>query len=314
MRHKPSKPPQRLKQSKACPECGSKRLITDYETGERVCIDCGFVVAEKMAAREPEWRAFTKEQREKRRRVGTPSTFTIHDKGLSTTIDIRNRDASGRKLSPKRRAQVYRMRKWQRRVRVSNTRERNLSLALASMSKLCANISVPKPILETASIIYIKALKKQLIRGRSVQGVAAASVYLACRKCGIMRTLDEVADSAGLNRKKMGRCYRFIVKELREFIPIPPPSHYISRLSNHLGLTGNAEITALQILRSAKKRHLISGKTPMGLAAAAMYIASIIVSDRRTQREVAKEAGVTEVTIRNRSKDILNSLDITVKL
>jgi transcription initiation factor TFIIB len=314
MRRETSRPSLRLRQSKTCPECGSERLITDYETGERVCMDCGFVVAEKIAAREPEWRAFNKEQREKRRRVGMPSTFTIHDKGLSTTIDVRNRDAAGRKLSTKQRAQVYRMRKWQRRVRVSNSRERNLSMALASMSKLCANISVPQPILETASIIYIKALKKQLIRGRSVEGVAAASVYLACRKCGVMRTLDEVTDSAGLDRKKMGRCYRFIVKELREFIPVPPPSHYISRLSNHLGLAGNAEIIAQHILHAAKKMHLISGKTPMGLAAAAMYIASIIVSDRRTQREVAAEAGITEVTIRNRSKDILNSLDITVKL
>ena len=314
MRRENPRPSLRLRQSKTCPECGSARLITDYETAERVCVDCGFVVAEKIVDKGPEWRAFTQEQRDKRRRVGTPSTFTIHDKGLSTMIDRQNRDAYGRTLSSEKRAQINRMRKWQRRVRVSNARERNLSIALSIMAKICSNISLPKPILETASIIYVKAFKNQLIRGRSIRGIAAASIYLACRKCGIMRTFDEVAQSSGLDRKKVGRCYRFIVKELREFIPASSPSHYISRLSNHLGLAGKAEIIALSILRASKKMHLISGKTPIGLAAAATYMASIMVSDRRTQREIAEEAGITEVTIRNRYKEILKNIDITVKL
>jgi transcription initiation factor TFIIB len=303
-----------LRQSKTCLECGSERLITDYETAERVCIDCGFVVSEKIADKGPEWRAFTKEQREKRRRVGAPSTFTIHDKGLSTTIDTRNRDAQGRKLSQEQRAQIYRMRKWQRRIRVSDAKERNLSIALSFMSRLCSNISLPRPILETASIIYLKALKKQLIRGRSIRGVAAASVYMACRKCGVVRTLNEVSQSAGLKIMKVGRCYRFIVKELEEFVPLSNLSRYVARLSNHLGLVGNAEAIALDILRVAKKIHLTSGKAPLGMAAAATYIASIVVSDRRTQREVAEVSGVTEVTIRNRYKDLVEKLDITVKL
>jgi len=303
-----------LRQSKTCPECGSDRLITDYEIAEKVCRDCGFVVAEKMADKGPEWRAFTKEQRDKRRRVGAPSTFTIHDKGLSTTIDTRNRDAQGRKLSLEQRAQIYRLRKWQRRVRVSDSKERNLSIALSFMSKLCSNISLPKTILETASIIYLKALKKQLIRGRSIRGLAAASVYIACRKCGIVRTLNEVSKSSGLGIMNVSRCYRFMVKELEEFVPLSNLSRYVARLSNHLGLVGNAEAIALHILHAAKKKHLISGKAPLGIAAAATYIASIMVSDRRTQREVAEVAGVTEVTIRNRYKDFMENLDISVKL
>ena len=303
-----------LRQSKTCPECGSDRLITDYEIAEKVCRDCGFVVAEKMADKGPEWRAFTTEQRDKRRRVGAPSTFTIHDKGLSTTIDTRNRDAQGRKLSLEQRAQIYRLRKWQRRVRVSDSKERNLSIALSFMSKLCSNISLPKTILETASIIYLKALKKQLIRGRSIRGLAAASVYIACRKCGIVRTLNEVSKSSGLGIMNVSRCYRFMVKELEEFVPLSNLSRYVARLSNHLGLVGNAEAIALHILHAAKKKHLTSGKAPLGIAAAATYIASIMVSDRRTQREVAEVAGVTEVTIRNRYKDFMENLDISVKL
>jgi len=286
----------------------------DYESAERVCRDCGFVVAEKIADKGPEWRAFTKEQRDKRQRVGAPSTFTIHDKGLSTTIDMRNRDAQGKKLSQEKRAQIYRLRRWQRRIRVSDARERNLSTALAFMSKLCSNISLPKPILETASIIYLKAVKKQLIRGRSIRGIAAASVYMACRKCGIVRTLNEVAQFSGVKILNVGRCYRFMVRELKEFVPLSTLSRYVARLSNHLGLVGNTEIIALDILRVAKKTHLTSGKAPLSMAAAATYIASIVVSDRKTQREVAEVAGITEVTIRNRYKDLMEKLEITVKL
>lgn len=297
-----------------CPECSSKRLIKDYATAEVVCMDCGFVVDDRIADSGPEWRAFDMEQMAKRRRVGMPSTFTIHDKGLSTTIDWRNKDAYGKSLSSERRAQLYRLRKWQRRTRVLDYAERNLALALSNLSKICASINLPKIILETASVIYRKALKERLIRGRSIQGISAASVYMACRKCGIARTLDEVAYASGINRKKVGKCYRFMLKKLDETILPLSPSHYISRLVNHLELTGGAEIIALSILRTAKKQRLTSGRAPLGIASAATYISSILVNDYRTQREVAETANVTEVTIRNRYKELMEKLEIIVKL
>jgi transcription initiation factor TFIIB len=277
-------------------------------------MDCGFVVDEKIASTGPEWRAFDAEQREKRTRVGTPMTFTIHDKGLSTTIGWRNRDIYGKNVSSSQRAQVYRLRKWQRRVRVSDAIERNLAFALSELSKMSSALNLPKNILETASIIYRRAVKKRLIRGRSIQGVTAAAIYMACRQCGVARTLDEIAHFSVINKKEIGRSYRFMVKELETFVPPSSPAYYISRFSNKLGLAGKAETIALRILDTAKKMRLTSGRGPLGIAAAATYIASALADDRRTQREIAEQANVTEVTIRNRYKELIENLEITIKL
>jgi transcription initiation factor TFIIB len=297
-----------------CPECGSDRLLMDYNVAEMVCKSCGLVISDEVTDKGPEWRAFNKEQADKRRRVGDPVTFTMHDKGLSTTIDYRNKDAHGRTVPVDRRAQLYRMRKWQRRSRVSDSLERNLAIALSTMSKTCSTLRLPKSILETASIIYRKALERRLIRGRSIQGVAAASIYMACRKCTVARTLDEIAYVMGIDKKVVGRCYRFMVKELREDVPLSSPAYYVSRLANHLGITGHAETIAINLLNTAKQEMLTHGKAPIGIAAAAMYIASITVNDPRTQREIAEVVGITEVTIRNRYKDLVKNLDILISV
>jgi len=291
-----------------CPECGSIRLMRDYEYAEIVCMDCGYVIAAKLADRGPEWRAFDDEQRAKRTRVGAPVTFTIHDKGLSTMIDWHDRDVFGKKLSPGQKAQVYRLRKWQRRIRVSDATERNLAYALSEISKTANALNLPKNIVETASLIYRKAVKERLIRGRSIQGVTAAAVYLACRQCGIPRTLEEIAYASNVSKKEVGRSYRFLVKELDYFVPPLKPTQYITKFSNQLTMQGKVEEIAHKILKAATKLKLTSGRGPTGIAAAASYIASVLMGERKTQREIAEIAQVTEVTIRNRYKELAEQL------
>jgi transcription initiation factor TFIIB len=299
--------PQPLK-IRQCPECGSTRLMRDYECAEIVCMGCGYVIAAKLTDRGPEWRAFDDEQRAKRARVGAPLTFTIHDKGLSTMIDWHDRDIYGKRLSPGQKAQIYRLRKWQRRIRVSDATERNLAFALSEISKIANNLSLPKNILETASIIYRKAVKERLIRGRSIQGVTAAAVYVACRQCGLARTLEEIAQASNINKKEVGRSYRFLVKELDYFIPPLKPSQYVTKFSNQLTMQGKVEEIAHKILVTAKDLRLTSGRGPTGIAAAASYIASVLTGERKTQREIAEIAQVTEVTIRNRYKELVERL------
>jgi len=291
-----------------CPECGSTRLMRDYECAEIVCMDCGFVVAAKIADRGPEWRAFDDEQRTKRTRVGAPLTYTIHDKGLSTMIDWHDRDIYGKSLSPGQKAQVYRLRKWQRRIRVSDATERNLAFALSEITKIANNLNLPKNILETASVIYRKAVKERLIRGRSIQGVTAAAIYLACRQCGLARTLEEIAQASSVNKKEVGRSYRFLIKELDYSIPPLKPGQYITKFSNQLTMQGKVEEIAHKILGAAKELKLTSGRGPTGIAAAASYIASVLTGERKTQREIAEIAQVTEVTIRNRYKELVDRL------
>jgi transcription initiation factor TFIIB len=288
--------------------------MRDYESAEIVCMNCGIVVAAKLADRGPEWRAFDDEQRAKRARVGAPLTYTIHDKGLSTMIDWHDRDIYGKRLSPGQKAQIYRLRKWQRRIRVSDATERNLAFALSEISKISNTLNLPKNILETASVIYRKAVKEHLIRGRSIQGVTSAAIYVACRQCGLARTLEEIAQASNINKKEVGRSYRFLIKELNYFIPPLKPSQYITKFSNQLTMQGKVEEIAHKILSTARDLKLTSGRGPTGIAAAASYIASVLTGERKTQREIAEIAQVTEVTIRNRYKELVDRLMFEITL
>jgi transcription initiation factor TFIIB len=297
-----------------CPECGGARLMRDYQSAEVACMDCGYVIDMKITDPGPEWRAFNGEQREKRVRTGAPATFTIHDKGLSTMIDWHDRDVHGKGFSTGQKAQIYRLRKWQRRIRVSDAMERNLAFALSEITKISNNLSLPKSIFETASLIYRKAVKKRLIRGRSIQGISAASVYIACRQCGLARSLEEISVASNIGKREVGRSYRFLVRELNYFVPPLKASQYVSKFSNQLTMQGNVEEIANKILVTATEIKLTSGRGPSGIAAAATYIASLVVGERKTQREIAEIAKVTEVTIRNRYKELVKHLLFIINL
>ena len=297
-----------------CPECGSPRIIRDYKRGELVCQDCGYVIEERYIDAGPEWRAFDSEQKEKRSRVGAPITYTIHDKGLSTIIDWNNKDYYGTAISIRTRAQLFRLRKWQRRIRISNATERNLAFALSELDRMASALGLPKSVRETAAVIYRKAIEKNLIRGRSIEGVVAAALYAACRQAGVPRTLDEIAQYSRVDRKEIGRTYRFIARELGLKLMPTSPADYVPRFCAALGLSGEVQRKAIEIIKKAEERELTSGRGPTGVAAAAIYIASILCGERRTQREVAEVAGVTEVTIRNRYKELAEKLGIEIIL
>ncbi len=297
-----------------CPECGSRHLAQDYDRGELVCQDCGLVVDNQYIDEGPEWRAFDMKQEEKRARTGAPMTQMVHDKGLSTGIDSSNKDSYGRSIPSKKKAQIYRLRKWQRRIRVSDATERNLAYALTEMDRMASTMGLPKNIRETAAVIYRKAVKKNLIRGRSINSVVAASLYAACRKAGVPRTLDEIAEATSSDRKEIGRTYRFLSRELVLKLKPTKPQEYLSRFCSELDLSGKVQKMAKDIIDKAEDKELISGKGPTGLAAAAIYIASINGNERRTQREVADVAAVTEVTVRNRYKELVEKLDIDIEV
>ncbi|MHA1792953.1 MAG: transcription initiation factor IIB [Promethearchaeota archaeon] len=300
------------KKKEICKECGLGFYILDDVRGEKVCSHCGLVIKSKIIDPGPEWRAFDADQKKKRTRVGAPLTYTIHDKGLSTIIDFRDRDIFGRKISPAIKARVYRLRKWQRRIRVSDAMERNLTFALSELDRMASALSLPKNLRETSSKIYRNAVKNHLIRGRSIEGVAAASIYAGCRLCKIPRTLQEIAEVARVDKKEIGRCYRFISHKLSLNAGPTSPVEYISRFASGLNLSGKCQAKARQILQVASRKGLTSGRGPTGVAAAALYLASVIEKERRTQRDIAKVAQVTEVTVRNRFKELITKLHIDI--
>ena len=297
-----------------CPECSNEKLIQDYERGEVVCGSCGFVVEENKFDSGPEWRAFDSEQREKRARGGAPIKFTRPNKGLVTEIDQYNRDIRGVKISSKKQAQFYRMRKWHKRASVSTSMERNLAIALSELSRIASYLGLSESLQESAALLYRKTVEKGLIRGRLIESVVAAIVYATCRDYGIPRTLDEIADIAGVEKKEIGRTYRFVMHELGMKVPLTDPREYIARFVAALKLSGKVQELAVKLLQKAISKGLVSGRGPTGVAAAAVYIASAMVGERRTQKEVAEVAGVTEVTIRNRYRELKDELGLKVDL
>jgi len=303
---------QKIEEIVQCPECGSNHLSKDYSRAELVCRNCGLVLDENMIDQGPEWRAFDSEQREKRARTGAPMSYTIHDKGLSTMIGWKNRDSYGKAIPTRNRAQIYRLRKWARRIRISNATERSLAIAFSELDRMASGMGLPRTVRETAAMIYRKAALKKLVRGRSIEGVITAALYAACRQCHVPRTLDEISNAAHISRKEIGRTYRYISRELGLKLLPTSPEDYISRFCSELKLSGDVRAKTVKILQEAARRELTSGRGPTGMAAASLYIASVLCGERKTQREVADVAGVTEVTIRNRYKEITQKLDISV--
>ena len=260
----------------------------------------------------PEWRAFDHEQRDKRTRVGAPITYTIHDKGLSTMIDWRNKDIYGRDIPARNRAQWYRLRKWQRKIRISGATERNLAFALSELDREANKLNVPRSVREDASKVYRDAVHAKMVRGRSMEGVIAASLYIACRRCDLPRTLDEISEVSRVTKKEVGRTYRFLTRELGIKMLPPSPASYIPRFTSELDLSNKVEAEAINII-SQLSGNLTSGKGPAGIAAAALYIATVILGEKKNQKEIAAVSVVTEVTIRNRYKEISEALTIKLK-
>lgn len=293
-----------------CPECGSADLVYDYDAGEKLCRSCGLVIQDAAIDTGPEWRAFTREEQESRSRVGMPTSYSFDDKGLSTSIGPVDRDALGRKLPISTRLKMWRLRKWQYRSRYHSSIQRNLALAMTELDRLTDKVSVPAALKEKAAVIYRKALDKNLVQGRSIAAIVAASLYAACRINGTPRSLRQISKASLVNKKDVARCYRLLLRELDIIMPVPDPLIFLPKIANNADVSGQARGLAVKILQEAKEKHALTGKDPIGVAAAALYIGCMQSGDKKTQKHIADAAGVTEVTVRNRYKAMRKQLDL----
>jgi transcription initiation factor TFIIB len=296
------KPSRKLK----CPECGSKYFREDQRRGETVCVKCGLVLEESRIDASAEWRAFDNEQISKRTRAGAPLTHTKHDKGLTTEIGRGRGELF--KVTPIKRAQYYRLTKWQKRL--VESKDRNLSFALSELQRLISFLGLPRSVHEEVARKYEQAVDRGLVRGRSMESVIAALLYTICREMTTPRTLEEIAEASGVEKREIGRTYRYIARQLGMRILPAMPKDYVPRFASMLGLSDKAQAKALRFLEQAKSLEATSGKGPTGVAAASLYIAAVLEGEKRTQREIADAIGVTEVTIRNRFKEMVLKLGL----
>ncbi|QDX41245.1 transcription initiation factor IIB family protein [Salarchaeum sp. JOR-1] len=289
-----------------CPECGGS-LAVDEGRGETVCTDCGLVVEEDEIDRGPEWRAFDAAEKDEKSRVGAPTTNMMHDKGLSTNIGWQDKDAYGNSLSSNQRQKMQRLRKWNERFRTRDSKERNLKQALGEIERMSSALGLPKPVRETASVIYRRALDEDLLPGRSIEGVATSALYAAARQANTPRSLDEVSNVSRVDKDEIARTYRYVVRELGLEVAPADPASYVPRFVSDLDLSDEVERQARDLLSNAQDEGITSGKSPVGLAAAAVYAASLLVNERVTQNQVSEVANISEVTIRNRYHELLEA-------
>lgn len=294
------------KEPERCPECGG-RLIK--EENEIRCQDCGLILEEDFIDHGPEWRAFSSEEKEEKARTGPPSTVKRHDKGLSTEIGFKDR--YGKELSPNRKRLFSRLRKWHNQSKRSTGKEKSLSEGLQEISRMASQISLPESVQEIASVIYKKASDKNLITGRSIESIAAASLYIASRFYEIPRTLDEFVEVSRIDKIDIARSERHLVENLE--IPLKPvePESFLPKLKSILGFGGEVESKSVDIIEKAKEKQIVSGKSPISIAAASIYIAGRLMGEKITQDEISSASNVSEVTIRNRYKELVERLGIT---
>lgn len=292
-----------------CPECGSDKIRTDNVRGEIVCQDCGCVLRNQLVDTGAEWSAFSHEENQQKSRVGSPMTQMLHDRGLTTKIHWKDTDAHGKPLSPRKKETMKRLRTWQKRVRISKSGERNLQMALSEINRMSSALGIPEQVSEQASMLYRAVLDDNLVQGRSIEGVACGCLYITCRKRGIPRSLDEFEAIARVDRTEIARTYRCIMAEQDLEMQPVDPKQFVPRFCSDLDADAEIQRQAIDILGKADDEGLHSGKSPTGLAGAAIYIASMLCEDRLTQSEIADVAQVTEVTIRNRYQEQLAVVD-----
>ncbi|MFX0049313.1 MAG: transcription initiation factor IIB family protein [Candidatus Hermodarchaeota archaeon] len=285
--------------SNLCPECEGN-TISIQEKGEIVCRQCGLVISERIVdASHSDKRAFTKQEKERRDRTGSPISILLPDMGLSTVIDKNNIKSPDLKRAAK----------WNSRMTWD---KRNMLIATTELKRIGSNLNLPDHVKKTAIRLYIEAFKKKLLRGRSINGMVAACLYFACRERKIPRTLQEILDQTSVNAKNVRRCYRTIIRELNLKAPSTNPISLIPRFVAELSLDAETEKTTINILQSFVTKYSTSGKDPKGLCAGALYLVCKKRDKRISQKEIANIVGVTEVTLRSRYKELVNKLNINI--
>jgi transcription initiation factor TFIIB len=303
-----------------CSSCGNPP-ITDTFTGEIVCSSCGIVLKEKVETLSPEWRSFS--PADDRARGGFPSSLLIHDTGLSTYIGTAAAPApdqqSGDQENSKSGGSVYvhrasrpipvnRLRKLNAMSVSSAPISRNLKKATWEINRMCSGLGLAWQVAERSAYFYRKALQKNLIKGRSISGFVAASIYLACKERMIPRTIDEVCRAAGVDRPFATHCYKILIGEMHIEPPVTDPFRNIAKISAKAGIEERVSRRAREILSSVASHTAIMGKNPLVLAAAALYLATVEYKLDVTKTVIADAAEVSTISLRKRLADITCAL------
>ncbi|MBI1662110.1 MAG: transcription factor TFIIB [Nitrosopumilus sp.] len=278
--------------------------VTDAITGEIVCGNCGVVLFEKAIDFGPENTAQTTDEYQKNARTGQKMSLKMADMGLSTLIQAQNRDSSGKSLSGQNKRSFYRLRMWDRNSRSALTKQSYIK-AFTFLDGIRSKLGLPEHVVEKSAYLFRKVEQKGLLHGRSNQSVLCAVVYMACRITDTPRTLKDISDAAGIKKKVIQRVYRLLSANLDAVQSASySPEEFVSRISSEAGISEKTKRDARKILEFSQKKGITSGKHPMSMAAAAVYLAIQDNHEKVSQTRIAQISGISAVTIRNRVKEL----------
>jgi transcription initiation factor TFIIB len=281
------------------------------ETNKRNGIsNCGMVISDKVEdTSHLERHVFVGGQiDETRARTGAPTSLASHDMGLATIVGKDDRDASGTKIDPSISSTMQRLRTWDFRVQLNSPSDRSLRQAFMLLDILKDKLGLSDAITESTAYLYRKAQQRKFLRGRSIPAVICAATYIACRDLGVPKTMKDIAAAGNVKRKNIARIYRQLILELDYKVPNIDPVKCVVRVANKAKITEKTKRQALYIMEKVTGNEISAGKDPMGLAATVLYISCIKTGENISQKEISNVAGITEVTLRNRFKDLTTQL------
>jgi transcription initiation factor TFIIB len=291
-----------IKRKNRLVECQEHVLVNDEEHGEILCARCGRVIQDKTEDVGAEWRSF--ENQPDRGRTGDGTYLSKHDMGLATIISRTNKDVTGKPLSSAMKNTIERLRMWDNRSQAYSAGDRNLREAFTHLLSLKEKLGLSDAVVEKTAYIYRKAHEKKITRGRAIVAFLCATLYAACRETGTPRTIKEISKMSTVKTKQINKCYRILVEQFDLRMPVVDPITCVSRVANKAGVSEKTKREAVSILKEYERNATTAGKSPMVVAATAVYIATLRNNDGFTQKDIAEAANVTEVAIRNRTAAI----------
>jgi transcription initiation factor TFIIB len=294
-----------------CSTCNIKgnKMVTDLVSGEVVCSNCGTVAFDGIEENAKEWTNFNDRETDKSR-IGMPFSLAVHDMNLSTIIGKTNKDSTGQLIDAGMQATMNRLRIWDSRTLFRDSSARNFTTAFILLDKLKDKLGLTPSVVEKTAYTYRKVQEAGLIRGRTIGAVLVACLYISCRELGVSRTIDELAEASNIRRKAIAKIYREIVFHLQRKMPQVNCFQCIDKIANKIQLNERTIRHARDLMKKVLELEFSAGKDPMGFAGAVLYVSLQMDGKTIRQIDIAEAAGVTEVTIRNRAKDLKNQLHL----
>ena len=291
-----------------CNNCNASRLVSDDVNGEIACSSCGCVISEYFEDRGIEHGSLS--DGSDNRRTGAGLSLKMHDKGLSTIIGVQNKDSVGKPLSANIANTFGRLRKWDNRSQIKSSADKSLRSALQDLGTVQSKLGLSDTVIERASLFYRKASEKNLIRGRTVKGIAGACLYAACRDLEHTRTLKEIAQHLGIGRKDLAKSYRKIFRELGFVVSIADPVKSINKIASKVGVKEKTIRKAVHVLDLAQDAGIVAIKNPEIIAATAIYAACMLTGENKSQHKIAIAENTSTVSIRNRILEFREKLNL----